>query len=875
MMQPARSPGIQLLFFLAVLYCTFIGGTFYTDFLLPLRVLHHLLVGAALLGWLVYRLRRGEGLPRTPLDVPLIAWLAALFLTALLGIHPRFSLEKLWTPFTWVLIFYLLFDLAQRGYTSLVLRALYMSATVVCLVSLTELVSWYLGMPLLPQFVQSWPSIGSGQLIPPTLHRLSLAMNGATPLSAYIALLIPPAIAILATTPLRDSRRAMSLWLVLACVVEALSMSRGGILALLVSLPLTALAFHRARRGIDVAAITPGGGTSPHVPEKSDVKRKWLLPGAGLTVGIVVLVAMLGSPWWQRTFAERTGSTNFRFTLWQIALRTFQNNPWTGVGPFNYGRSLLRQNDASLPRRQMMTAHNLYLNTAAESGWVGLAAGGWLLVSAMFAFRRRWQEVYEVHQRMRIGAAGAALAGFAAQNLVDTFTATPVVLPALVLMASALAPAVPGHGQQPPSRLHGFLTPPKRLNWRRPLSLIALGTLALYTLSLLWWDGAQYHLQRSIRLAQEGRWEEAVAAATRARQMDPGMALYTFQLAHVLSEAGARMDTLEAHPLTVQASNLYRVALAAEPVHGRQSANLAATLWRLGDREGALVAMQAAVAADPAPVLAINLGYFYQQVGDIPRAMAAYARALASAPELGASQFWEADATRRMHWPEIVRRAEQALPAHHSLPQWQLSLALARQEWDAVKEHAAALANDPSVRCLALSAMARAQLADDRLQEALQAAEQAIRADAACGGAYLVRGQVRLRQGEERAAERNWRTALFLGLSRAAYHLGQLDAARGDWEAAVRWYRYALPVTALPTDVEVVLYDRHVAFELLPPLFHIGIGPEEAAPYFALADLYQAQGDAAVARQLYQMLLVQDPYLFEAQRRLEALKETP
>jgi tetratricopeptide (TPR) repeat protein len=139
----------------------------------------------------------------------------------------------------------------------------------------------------------------------------------------------------------------------------------------------------------------------------------------------------------------------------------------------------------------------------------------------------------------------------------------------------------------------------------------------------------------------------------------------------------------------------------------------------------------------------------------------------------------------------------------------------------------------------------------------------------------LVRGQVRLAQGEEDAAEQDWRIALFLGQPRAAYHLGRLSESRGDRHEAARFYRHALTVIALPTDVEVVLYDRHVAFDLLPPLFHIGIGPEEAAPYFALADLYQAQGDAAAARQLYQMLLVQDPYLFEAQRRLEALKETP
>ncbi|MGQ9501729.1 MAG: tetratricopeptide repeat protein, partial [Anaerolineae bacterium] len=560
-----------------------------------------------------------------------------------------------------------------------------------------------------------------------------------------------------------------------------------------------------------------------------------------------------------------------RLTLWQLALRAFQEDPLTGVGFSNYGRSLLWRNDASLPRRQIITAHNLYLNTAAEAGLVGLMASGWLLGSIVFAFRQRWQEVCETHKRMHIGAAGAALAGFAAQNLVDTFTATPVVLPALVLMASALTLSVPGHAQKS-SRTYVSLLLPKPLNLSRLVNLTALGVLVLYLFSLLWWDGAQYHLQRSIHLAQGGHWEDAIGAAARARQMDPGMALYAFQLAHVLSMAGAQTDTSDARLLTSQASTLYRTALLAEPVHGRQSANLAATLWRLGDREGALVAMQEAVAADPAPILVINLGYLYQQLGDVSRAMASYARALASAPELAASQFWEADAVRQAHWPEMVRQAEQVLPAHFPRPYWRLRLMLARQEWSAVQEYATALWDDPSASCLARSTLARAQLADGQLQDALEVAEQAIRADAACGAAYLVRGQVRLEQEEENAAEQDWRIALFLGQSRAAYHLGQLYESRGDLHTAARFYRYALPITTLPTDVEVVLYERRVAFDLLPPLFHIGIGPEEAAPYLALGSLYQAQGNYAAARQLYQMLLIQDPYLLEAQKRLEALE---
>ncbi|PWH13638.1 MAG: hypothetical protein DDG58_13635 [Ardenticatenia bacterium] len=868
-MHPSRTFGLQLLFFLAVLYATFIGGSFYTDFWLPLRVFHHLVIGAGLLAWLVYRLRCGAELPRTPLDAPILAYLVVLFVTALFGLHPRFSLEQLWTPFTWALLFYFLVDLGRRGYNRFVLHALYMSAAVVCLVSGVELASWYFGWPLLPQFVQGWPAIGSGQLIPPTLHRLSLALNGATPLSAYMALLIPPALAILVTTPMRDSRWAMALWLIAALGVEVLSMSRGGILALSVSLPLMALTFWWARRSAVVDAERRGDAMPLHSSGKRFTGRRWLLLGVALAAAALIGTTLVPL-WWQHTFDGRAGSTNFRVTLWQVALRTFQEDPLTGVGPYNYGRSLLRRNDASLPRRQIMTAHNWYLNSAAETGVMGLAAGSWLLGSIGLALHRRWREARTLPQRVRIGAVGAALMGFAAQNLVDTFTATPVVLSVLILMAFALTVSPQPTMERAPTPMRHIL--PKWLNLARLAVWVALGAVILYTLGLLWWNRAQYSFQRSVQLFRAGRWEEAAAAAAHARHMDAAMTLYTFQLAHILSAAGAQADVSDASSLDSQAAALYRAALSGEPVLGRQSANLAATLWRQGDREGALRALQAAVAADPDPILAVNLGFFYQQVGDLARAIDYYGRALAFAPELAASQFWEADATRWGHWAEIVHRAEQMLPAHLLPAQWRLQLALARQEWDVVKEHATALLDDPSFSCLARSALARAHLAQGELADALQMAEQAVRADAACGSAYLLRGQVHLARGEESAAERDWRIALFLGQSRAAYHLGRLDEARGNRGAAIRWYRYALPVTALPTDVEVVLYNRHATFELLPPLFHIGVGPEEAAPYWALGELYQAQSDYAAARQVYQLLLIQDPFLSEARRRLEALE---
>jgi hypothetical protein len=231
-----------------ILYFTFIGGSFYSDLNFSLRVFNQVVVSGVLGGWLFIKLRRREPFPRTALDVPVLAWLIVLFISAIFGLSPRFSLEKIWVSFTLVLAFYLLVDLRRKGYTTTVARAFYMSAAVVCLVGLAEFASWYFGLPLLSQSVQGWPAIGGLEHpFPPALYRLNFTLNGATPLSAYLALLIPPALGILLTTQDRDDRQAIAVWLALAFIVEGLSFSRGGILALLYPVPF----YTMGRRAVD------------------------------------------------------------------------------------------------------------------------------------------------------------------------------------------------------------------------------------------------------------------------------------------------------------------------------------------------------------------------------------------------------------------------------------------------------------------------------------------------------------------------------------------------------------------------------------------------------------------------------------------------
>lgn len=844
----------QILVFGVILYFTFIGGSFYSDLNFPLHVFNQVVVTVLLGSWLVGKLWRGEPFPRTLLDAPIVAWLAAHFIAALLGLSPRFSLEKLWTPFVHALAFYLLVDLRRKGQIAIVARGLYMSACVVCLVGLTEFASWYFGLPLLPQFVQGWPAIGGlRHPFPPTFYRLNFTLTGATPLSAYLALLIPPALGILLTARKRDDRQAIAAWLVLAIIVEVLSSSRGGVLALLVSLPLTGFGWWLARRH---------SGRIPRIAMVLGMLRRPVVLGSLATV--LILAGFIGPTWLERTF-NRAGSTQFRFTLWEVALTSFREHPLTGVGPHNFGRSLLRRNDPTLPRRQIMTAHSIYLNTLTETGLFGLAAGSWLLVTVGRAWLIRWRSMSSVAERTQIAATGAALVGLAAQGLVDTFAPTPNVLPVLAIAVFALTSDVEGRQQLTLTEQHRSLLQRAKssLQFTTGMALLAL---ALYAAGLAWLDVGQFHFQRSVNRAMQGKLSEAVLAADLARQLDPAMPLYTFQLADLESRMTDKADML------VSAIGLYRAGLEAEPVIGSQTANLAAAFWRTGDREAAIATLEQAVMVEPDPLWQVNLGYFYEQTGNVLRAVETYGRALALSPGLAGSEFWQASLERGALWPDILARAEAALMAKQGdLTSWRLQIALAQGDWPAAREQARRILERVPRDCGALSTLARAWIDAEETDAAMSLIQQAIDAQPACGEAYVVRGMVRQMAGDPTAAERDWRTALFLNQREAAYYLGQVYQVQGDYETASRFYWMALPSASLPVDVEITLYGRRAAFDLLPPLFRIGVGPAQAGPWLALGQLFEAQGNLESARRVYEALLLQDPYLGIAQERMNAL----
>jgi len=838
-----RKRGLGL--FLAFSYLIVFGGSVYSQRLLSLRVLFHLLVTGWLGVWLIRRLRRRQGLPVTELDGPIALWLVAGLLTAFLGQSVRFSLERVWLTLIYGLSFYVLVGRFRRGSARPIMVALFLAAGLVSLMALFEWLSWYVGFSFLPRFVHGWIDLGGWRRpIPPVFYRLNSTLGGATPLAGFLALVIPPCVGWMVTVRERQARIGLGMLALGLFVAEVLAFSRGGVVALAASLPLTGLGWLAAH-----------AHWRERIRQRVAAWRWWVW--AAVALGLAVIVA-LGSFWLWRSFHRGMHSTRFRFTLWGVALEEFLGRPLMGVGPANFGRALLRLNNGSLPRRQIGTAHNVYLNTLAEQGLVGVAAGGWLLIAAVRAGLCRWRSAQSPAVRVRIAACGAALVGFGAHQLVDTFYTPAHWLPVLIFGAYALTDRRRAVTSRPRPRAVGILG--------------ALVLLGLSAVGLIWTDAAQVHFQRSVRLADAGELDIAAERARSAQRMDPALALYDFQLATVRARQALEAGTDVA---TESAIAAYRVGLAQEPVWGRQTVNLAALYWAEGRPAEAIEWLERSVEADPDPLYWVNLGLYYEETGHLMQAWEAYAEALVERPDWAGSGFWTASSSRAAAWDEIERRVAETMteaPERRRADYWS-QFAWSRGDLAALERQAHALVEAAPQSPVGYVWLSRAHLARGAVAEAEAAAERAVELGPNHSPALAARGCARAEAGALEAAGEDLTLAIFLSsrTDEAFACLGEVRLAEGDTAGAISAYQRALPVRAISQDVEVTLYGRFASFDLLPNLVRIGIGERRAEPGLRLGALYEQQERWQAARGLYAMLLAQDPYLEGVRERLEAL----
>jgi putative inorganic carbon (HCO3(-)) transporter len=123
----------------------------------------------------------------------------------------------------------------------------------------------------------------------------------------------------------------------------------------------------------------------------------WYLPRRtirlfALLAGAFIVISVM-PPQYQERYAsifskERDASSEERIKVWKKGLHMFFDHPFTGVGTGAFGTA--NAEDYSGARKSYLKAHNLYIQTAAELGILGLVAF-FTYVGFLFAYMRKYR----------------------------------------------------------------------------------------------------------------------------------------------------------------------------------------------------------------------------------------------------------------------------------------------------------------------------------------------------------------------------------------------------------------------------------------------------------------------------------------------------
>ena len=212
----------------------------------------------------------------------------------------------------------------------------------------------------------------------------------------YLAAVLVPAVALSLFLSLGGRRPAFRIPVLVGgmlCLVALfLTQSRGGIVALAVTIVGSMVFAGRARRSVVTVTLL-------------------VLAAASVYLALVAPPHSLG-----RLTQFTSGGGTGRTDLWKVAAKAFEQHPVQGIGLGNFTvvePQFAVNFDADLPRAdlvvtQQQPVHNTYLHIAAELGTIGIALFLGLLWSILAAARRGVQAVTDAG-RYRLELAGRGL----------------------------------------------------------------------------------------------------------------------------------------------------------------------------------------------------------------------------------------------------------------------------------------------------------------------------------------------------------------------------------------------------------------------------------------------------------------------------------
>ena len=818
-------------------YFLLIGGTLNGLVQFRLNVISTTLITVIIATWLGYRLYCGGRLPRTGLSVPIIAFLGAQLIATALSSDPRRSLGNTWLIAFYALAFYLLVDLLHHGWPAeLLVKSLLVVSSIVITLGLIEIGQWY----------ADWFAIGGwAHPFPPTTLRVRAFLGHGNFAAGFLNLLIPLALTRLIWTRDRTPKLLLVLWLVGALVIVFFSSSRGGWLgtatALATTFSLLALIF------------SPKGSLNRL---RRWISSKWWLI-VPLSCGLALMV--VGMTWLgfrQLQHPSHGPLLTARQGFWLTAWRAFQSSPLWGVGPFTYGTQFMKYNSVP-PGSPFAHAHNYLFNLAAETGLVGLVSASWLIVAVLRALGQSWQRAGKEHRLLMAGCAGS-LAGCAVHNLADTILTMPTIFLTLV---AVLAVALVDQSSLSSGKPH----------WRLSIAWLLLPSLLLV--------GAAYrsHLaympfHQGVWAANTGDWALAAPLLDQAAQSDPHLAFYHLQSGYVhgmLAVASPEQGHLGSVLLSLSSENRlhleqaiaeYEAGIPLEPGYSLNRANLAGLYWQAERQAEAVQQMEMAIALAPQVGLYhLNLGFYYEELGQGEQATAEYHRALTLQSHLAQASWWRQSPLRAQAVVEWQK--ENPTPVPPTSPQ----------------------GYDDYVR------LGWHQLEQGHFEAALRAFNQAQGEDPNRVEAYRGLGNICLEKGDFESAESYLRTGLFFAQGGSvwtrlrtwfdwgdlAHRQGQLDEAIARYERALDMVRgttaYGLGTLGISEYGWYIFYRESIMPDLSPQLVRIHVTDDLAQKYFELGQWYEEKGDTEKALDTYCELLAAMPDFAPAIERKQFL----
>jgi hypothetical protein len=260
-----------------------------------------------------------------------------------------------------------------------------------------------------------------------------------------------------------------------------------------------------------------------------------------------------------------------RWSYWQSALDANATDPLRGTGSGTFEFWWTRDRDSGEP---VLDTHSLYFQTLGEIGIVGLLLLlAFILAVAIGGVRAIWYSA--AGERSLLAAALAGVLAFFAAATVDWLWQIPVLVAAMLLLASLLV--LP--------RKEAASDSPLRLAPRLGICAVAVVALFVNAIPL----AATSQLRESEAAVRDGDLPAALEAARTAQNVEPGAAAPRLQQALVLELSGDLPAATEAA----------REATERGETNWRNWLVLARLEAKRGDADAALVAYRRARSLNP------------------------------------------------------------------------------------------------------------------------------------------------------------------------------------------------------------------------------------------------------------------------------------